>query len=55
MEKEDLVEAVGPLLVSSDFAPDDKAGEDLAGKLHDALTLSRHVNVCVCMCVCLCV
>jgi len=40
LEKEDLVEAVGPLLVSSDFAPDDKAGEDLAGKLHDALTLS---------------
>ena len=38
LEKEDVVEAVGPLLVSSDFVPDDAAGEQLASKLHDELT-----------------
>ena len=38
LAKEDLVEAVGPLLVSSDFVSDDAAGEALAAKLHAELT-----------------
>jgi ATP-binding cassette subfamily F protein 3 len=37
LDKEDLIEAVGPLLVSSDFVSDDAAGEALAEKLHTEL------------------
>ena len=40
LDKPDLVEAVGPLLVSSDYVPDDAAGDALAEKLYTELTLA---------------